>query len=249
MPAFIHSDRGPSFKSTNIKHFLYSTGIATSRTTPYNPEGKAQCERYNGIIWKAITLALKNHKLLTTHWKAMIPYDLHPIRTLILFSTSCTPHGRLCQYQRRSAPGCNVPSWLSTPGQVLLKKHVRKSKYDPLIELTEANPQYAHIEYPNGKETTVSARHLAPKRDDYKELNSEQNDTQEQYFTEANSTHPDAYEDSSETINADDDILNENEQIVTETAPNSNESDIKPVCPVVFIYIIYILTCVFRCKK
>ena len=44
------------------------------------------------------------------------------------------------------------------PGQVLLKKHVQKSRYDPLIEVVEmieANPQYAHIRYPNGKKTTI----------------------------------------------------------------------------------------------
>ena len=114
---------------------------------------------------------------------------------------------------------------------MLLKKHVRKSKYDPLkeeVELFEVNPQYAYIRYPNRKETAVSVRHLAPKSADYKELNSEQNDIHEQNITEPNSTHPDVYGDSSETINVKNDNLNKNEQIITETPPNSNESDIKP---------------------
>ena len=47
----------------------------------------------------------------------------------------------------------------------MLKRHVRHSKYDPLedeLELIEANPQYAHVRYLNGRETTVSIRHLAP---------------------------------------------------------------------------------------
>ena len=177
MPAYIHSDREPSFMSSDLKNVLRGRGIATSRTTPYNPEDNGQCERYNGTTWKTITLALKNHMLPTTHWEVMIPDALYSIRTLISVSTNCTPHERLFQYQRWSATGCNVPSWLSTTGQTLLKKHVRKWKYDPLIEeveLIEANPQYAHIRYPNGKETTVSVWHLALKSDDYKELNSEQ---------------------------------------------------------------------------
>ena len=130
-PAHVHSDRGQSFMSTDLRDFLHSRGIATSHTTPYNPQGNGQCERYNGTIWKTITLALKNHNLPSTYWEAMIPDALHSIRTLISVSTNCTPHERLFQYQRRSATGCNMPSWLSTPGQVLLKKHVRKSKYDP----------------------------------------------------------------------------------------------------------------------
>ncbi|GFW11861.1 putative retrovirus-related pol polyprotein from transposon opus [Trichonephila clavipes] len=50
MPSFIHSDRGSSFMSHELKSFLTSQGIATSRTTPYNPAGNGQDERYNGII-------------------------------------------------------------------------------------------------------------------------------------------------------------------------------------------------------
>ena len=74
------------------------------------------------------------------------------------------------------------------------KKHVRKSNYDPLIEkvkLIEANLQYAHNRYLNGKETTVSGQHLSPKRDDYEELDSEQNDMHEENITKPSSTHPD----------------------------------------------------------
>ena len=46
-----------------------------------------------------------------------------------------------------------------------MKRHVRQ-KYDPLVdevELLEANPQYAHVRLPDGRETTVSIRHLAPR--------------------------------------------------------------------------------------
>ena len=34
------------------------------------------------------------------------------------------------------------------------------------VELLEANPQYAHIRKPDGTETTVSLKHLAPKGND-----------------------------------------------------------------------------------
>ena len=52
-------------------------------------------------------------------------------------------------------------TWLSQQGPVLLKRHVRQSKYEPLVDrvhLLEANPQYAHIRFPNGRESTVSLR-------------------------------------------------------------------------------------------
>ena len=51
--------------STELKGFLHQKGIATSRTTPYNLQGNGQVERYNGIISKTITLALKTCKLPT----------------------------------------------------------------------------------------------------------------------------------------------------------------------------------------
>ena len=62
-----------------------------------------------------------------------------------------------------------MPSWLITPGPVLLKCHVRTSKDDPLVdevELLQANPQYAHIRYADGRRTTVSIHHLAPLPED-----------------------------------------------------------------------------------
>ena len=58
-----------------------------------------------------------------------------------------------------------MPTWLCMPGPVLLKMHVRHSKAEPLVdqvELLQANPQFAYVRYPDGRETTVSIRHLAP---------------------------------------------------------------------------------------
>ena len=58
-----------------------------------------------------------------------------------------------------------VPTWLSSPGQVLLGRHAPQSNYEPLVEeveLLEANPQFAHVRFPSGKETTVSVRDLPP---------------------------------------------------------------------------------------
>ena len=110
-------------------------------------------------------LALKSKNLPTSEWERVLPDALHSIRSLICTSTNVTPHERLFNYQRRSTSGQSVPSWLSTPGPVLLKRHVRNSKYDPMVdeaELIEANPQYAHVRLCNGRETTVSLRDLAP---------------------------------------------------------------------------------------
>ena len=134
--------------SAELKEFLNNKGIATSRTTAFNPRGNGQVERLNGTIWKTVNLALKTRSLAVNHWEAVLPEALHAIRSLLCTATNETPHERLFQYHRKSTTGTTLPNWLSTPGQVLMKKNIRASKYDPQVEeveLLECNPQYAHV--------------------------------------------------------------------------------------------------------
>ena len=165
MPGFIHSDRGPSLISEELKAFLNSRGVATSRTSSYNPRGNGQVERYNGIVWKTLSLALDSRGLSQSCWEQVLPDALHSIRSLLCTATNCTPHERLFSYQRRSSSGHSVPSWLSCADRAYLRKHVRQSKFDPLVEEVEvlhSNPQYVHVRLPSGTESTVSIRDLAP---------------------------------------------------------------------------------------
>lgn len=166
LPSYIHSDRGTSFISKELKNFLTNHGIATSRTTPYNPQGNGQIERYNGIIWKTITLALRSRNLNISKWETVLQDSLHSIRSLLCTATNTTPHERMFNHQRRSSNGFSLPSWLTTAGSVLMKRPIRSSKYEPLVEeveLIEANPEYAHVRLSDGRETTVSIRQLAPR--------------------------------------------------------------------------------------
>ena len=166
MPAYIHSDRGSAFMSAEFKRYLLDKGIASSRTTSYNPAGNGQVERLNQTLWQAIKLGLKTHKLPLQHWQELLSDALHSVRSLLCTATNQTPHERIFNFQRRSTSGSSIPSWLAIPGPVLIKRHVRSSKFDPPTEevhLIEANPQYAHVRYPDGKEDTVALKHLAPK--------------------------------------------------------------------------------------
>lgn len=69
--------------SHELRAFLTSQGVATSRTTPYNPRGNEQVERYNGIIWKIIMLALKLNNMKTENWEKVLDSTLHCIRSLL----------------------------------------------------------------------------------------------------------------------------------------------------------------------
>ena len=164
MPGYIHSDQGASLMSKAFKDFLFANNVASSRTTPYNPACNGQVEKTNGTLWKAITLRLKSLGLPQSHWQEVLPDALHSVRSLLCTATNATPHERFCMFQRRSASGTSIPSWLSEGETALLKRNVRR-KQDALVEQVEvlhANPQYVHVRMPTGKEKTVSIRQLAP---------------------------------------------------------------------------------------
>lgn len=161
---YIHSDRGSSLMSKQFKDYLLSKGIASSRSTPYHPQGNSQCERYNGVIWKAVKCALKSQNLAIQQWETVLPKVLNSIRSLLCTATGETPHSRFLSFTRRSNYGKTLPKWLSEPGTVLLRNFTRAGKNDEMVrkvELLEANPLYARVRYPGGKESTVSVRDIA----------------------------------------------------------------------------------------
>ena len=165
IPGFVHNDRGPSLVSEETRLFLLRNGISYSNSTKYNPRGNGQVERYNGVIWKSIQLALRDKNLPESRWEDVLPEVLHCQRTLLCTATNTTPHERIFSYQRRTASGESLPQWLLERGPVLVKRHVRPSKYVPAVsqvELIQANPSFAKIRYPCGREDSVSLRDLAP---------------------------------------------------------------------------------------
>ncbi|KAG5894442.1 hypothetical protein JTB14_014891 [Gonioctena quinquepunctata] len=103
------------------------------------------------------TLALQSRNLDSKYWETVLQDSLHSIRFLLCTSTNETSHERIFSYPCRTLNGSSLPSWLTSSGPVLMKKEVRASKYDPLVEeveLIESNEGYAHVRLPNGRETT-----------------------------------------------------------------------------------------------
>ena len=97
--SYVHSDRGSAFMSQELRGYLQKKGIACSRTIPYHPQGNGLVERYNGTIWKTVSLCLKSHNLPVKQWEMVIPDALHAIRTLISTATNCSPHDRIFNFQ------------------------------------------------------------------------------------------------------------------------------------------------------
>ena len=164
-PSFIHSDRGASFLSRELKSYLHDRGVSTSNSTPYHPTGNSQVERYNGIIWKTTQLALRSHNLAGNHWEAVLPEALHAIRSLLCTATNETPHERFFLFKRKSSHGQALPSWLAPSNKVMLRRFNRQSKHEPLVDevdLVDVNPTYARVRYPNGRESDVSLHDLSP---------------------------------------------------------------------------------------
>ena len=164
-PGSIHSDRGSQFISSEFDDFCLKRGIAHSRTTPYNPKGNGQTERYNGVIWKSVQCLLHAQKLSPSMWESVLPEALAANRMLICTVTNEPPHDRLFAYSRRGTKEQSLPEWLSTGKPANLRNFVR-NKDDPLVVPVKINqvinPYFARIEWPNGRIDTVSTTALAP---------------------------------------------------------------------------------------
>ncbi|XP_046970401.1 uncharacterized protein LOC124537572 [Vanessa cardui] len=173
-PLYVHSDRGATFMSEQLKHFFYSLGIACSRTTPYNPQGNGQVEKLNGTLWRNIQLYLRSKDMEISDWEKALPVALHSIRSLLCTNTNVTPHERMFNHARGTSNGESFPSWMLNPGPVLMKKNVRATKYDPIVEeveLLQPNPQYSYVRLSDGRETTISNRQLVPLPENLEDCN------------------------------------------------------------------------------
>ena len=94
----------------------------------------------------------------------LIPEVFYSLRSLLCTSTNEVPHDRFLKVPRRSMFGTNAPIWMTKPGPVYVRKHVRDT-YDRVVkemDLLNANPNSVVVRSPEGREVTVSARDIAP---------------------------------------------------------------------------------------
>ncbi|XP_003370004.1 conserved hypothetical protein [Trichinella spiralis] len=110
--------------------------------------GNGQAGRYNGIIRKAVSLALRSHNLRIEQWEEVIRLALHLLRRLLSTATNATPHERLFGSSSRTPTDTSLPTWLTTPGMVLMRRLSQTNNRNLLVEeleLLEVNPKYAHV--------------------------------------------------------------------------------------------------------
>lgn len=89
VPEKIHSDRGRDFEGKVVAELCASYGIKKTRTTPSNPRGNGQCERYNRSMHDLLrTLSLEQKK----RWHQHLPEVVQAYNTTPHCTTGFSPY-------------------------------------------------------------------------------------------------------------------------------------------------------------
>lgn len=110
IPNYIHSDKGTSFISKDLRTYLSQKGIATSCSTPYHPTGNGHVEGFNGILRKVVRFALRYLNLPDNHWELVLSDVLHSLRSVLFPSTNTTPREQFFAFQHHSTHGSKLTS-------------------------------------------------------------------------------------------------------------------------------------------
>ena len=113
-PSFCILDNAKSFLSGDLKDFLLKRSVASNKSSPYHPTGNSQVERYVGVVWKSIRLALRSKDLTVSCWETVLSDALHSVRSLLNTTTNSTPHELFFNFTR------TLSMWQAFTGLALL---------------------------------------------------------------------------------------------------------------------------------
>ena len=88
-PAKLLTDQGPQFEGRLFQQLMHEAQIRKIRTTPYHPEGNAQCERFNRTLLGMLeTMPIESKK----EWQEWVLAMTHAYNCTISKTTSFAPY-------------------------------------------------------------------------------------------------------------------------------------------------------------
>lgn len=114
-PNYLHSEKELQF----LAHIFFDRKLPLVKTNPYHPQGNAQFERYNEIIWKTIPHVLKSENIPLFQWELVQPRALYAVncnKCLVAWAHQVVvPHFFLNECTRCqpavSASQCHTEGW------------------------------------------------------------------------------------------------------------------------------------------
>ena len=131
VPRRIHSDQERNFESGLIQELCELYSIEKSHTTPYHPQGNAQCERFNSTMHGLLRSLAPEQK---RHWPELLPELVQAYNSTPHASTGFSPHFLLFGEEpqlpvdallgnTKSSSTAGYVDWVSTHRNRLHKAH------------------------------------------------------------------------------------------------------------------------------